>query len=293
MDILEVPRPPCPPLPFATGGLGSAYRQLFERSPVPQLFVEPATSRITGANAATAVFYGYRSGDLIGMPLGALSTLPEERLGERLGQAARGERTSFREEHRFSNGSACLVEVHATPVETEAGPQLHLLVRDATPDALARQAAERSGRLLDALLDSAPLVVFVVDREERLCLARGKGLAALPRRRFLGRTVSELYGEDSDVVQNVRRALGGEAFTATVAARGASSNAPTPRSPAKSGAMAACSGWPSTSRRGHKPKRRCARRTIGWATSLRACKRRARRNGGRWRGRSTTWWGRR
>ena len=174
------------------------------------------------------------------MPLGALSTLPEERLGERLGQAARGERTSFREEHRFSNGSACLVEVHATPVETEAGPQLHLLVRDATPDVLARQAAERSGRLLDALLDSAPLVVFVVDREERLCLARGKGLAALPRRRFLGRTVSELYGEGSDVVQNVRRALGGEAFTATVAARGRvfeCAYAPLPRQVGRSGGV--------------------------------------------------------
>ena len=190
---MEAPYSTYPPPISGSRVPGPVYRQLFERSPVPQLFVDSATRRITGANGAAGLFYGYRCEELVGVPLGVLSALPEERLACRLDQVARGERTSFHAEHRLRNGSACAVEVHATPVETDAGPRLHLLIHDVTPSLLAREAVERSGRLLNAILHSAPLIVFIVGRDERFRLAVGVGLKALPHRRILGRTVSELY----------------------------------------------------------------------------------------------------
>ena len=198
----------------------SPYRQLFEQSPVSQLFADPAARRVMEANRAASLFYGYRHAELTGMSLGVLSTLPEDQAARRLGQALRGEPTSFHAEHRLCNGSTRTVEVHATPVETEAGMRLHLLVCDVTPSLLARETSERSGRLLDAILDSAPIIVFAVDRDERLRLATGKGLGALPRRWVIGRPIAELYADEPEVIANIRRAMAGEAFTATVAARG-------------------------------------------------------------------------
>ena len=206
-------------LSLAAPQVRSPYRQLFEQSPVPQLFADPAR-RVTEANRAAGLFYGYRRGELAGMPLGALSTSPEDQLTRRLGQALRVEPASFHAEHRLSNGSTRAVEVHATPVETEAGMRLHLLVCDVTPSLLARETSERSGRLLDAILDSAPIIVFAVDRDERLRLATGKGLGALPRRWVIGRPIAELYADEPEVIAGIRRAMAGEAFTATVAARG-------------------------------------------------------------------------
>ena len=53
-----------------------------------------------------------------------------------------------------------------------------------------------------------------------LSLATGKGLGALPRRALTGRPITALFAGDARIAADVRRAMKGEAFTATVTAWG-------------------------------------------------------------------------
>lgn len=84
-----------------------------------------------------------------------------------------------------------------------------------------REALRVAEYRLRTVLDHVPLILFACDRAGVMTLAEGRGLVALERRPddLVGRSVW-IGGEVPQVLDNLRRALAGEAFTARLTVRG-------------------------------------------------------------------------
>ncbi|MDP2858534.1 MAG: PAS domain S-box protein, partial [Bacillota bacterium] len=86
----------------------------------------------------------------------------------------------------------------------------------------AEEALPESEKRLRAVVSSAPIVLFALDREGVFTLSEGKGLAALGLKpgEVVGRSVFDVYRDVPEIGEKVRRALAGEEFAATVEAAG-------------------------------------------------------------------------
>ncbi len=75
---------------------------------------------------------------------------------------------------------------------------------------------------LRTVLDHVPVVLFAIGRDEVFTLSEGRGLAVLGLKpgEVVGRPVAEVYREVPEILRHVRRALGGESFSATVEVSG-------------------------------------------------------------------------
>ncbi len=105
-----------------------------------------------------------------------------------------------------------VIEVRHTPLHGEGGA-----IVGALGVALDITAHQRAEERLRAILRHAPIVLFTLDRHGTITLSAGQGLAALHRRPGeapVGRSIFEVYRDVPLVLDHIRRALGGEAFTA-------------------------------------------------------------------------------
>jgi PAS domain S-box-containing protein len=82
----------------------------------------------------------------------------------------------------------------------------------------AEKARARAEERLRTVVGSAPVILFGFDREGRFTLGEGRGFAAAGLRMedLAGRSLFEVYRHAPRVIEHARRALAGEAFTATV-----------------------------------------------------------------------------
>jgi diguanylate cyclase (GGDEF)-like protein/PAS domain S-box-containing protein len=82
----------------------------------------------------------------------------------------------------------------------------------------AEEALKESERHLRTIVGNVPVVLFALDREGVFTLSEGKGLEGLGLRpgEVVGRSVFEVYGAVPEIIENIRRTLGGEAVVATV-----------------------------------------------------------------------------
>ncbi len=73
-------------------------------------------------------------------------------------------------------------------------------------------------RIFQAFLTHAPVIVFALDREGKILFAEGRGLSELGLRQseVAGRSAFELNKDYPHILINLRRALSGESFTATI-----------------------------------------------------------------------------
>lgn len=71
---------------------------------------------------------------------------------------------------------------------------------------------------LQMIISNLPVILFAVNREGVFTLSEGKGLAVLGLEsgEIVGRTVTEVFPDHVDIQNHMRRALDGEALTATV-----------------------------------------------------------------------------
>ncbi|MEX1254976.1 MAG: PAS domain S-box protein [Dehalococcoidia bacterium] len=107
----------------------------------------------------------------------------------------------------------------------QANADLEERVRERTAELEGAYSALReSQERLTTIVSNAPVVLFAVDKDGVFSLSEGKGLEALGLKseEVVGRTIAEAFPNSPEVLSNVRRALAGEAFTATVKIRGLS-----------------------------------------------------------------------
>lgn len=91
-------------------------------------------------------------------------------------------------------------------------------VRQATEQTARRAALQGTQEQLHLALDAAPLVLWTTDTRGVVTLSEGRGLRAIGSTpgAVVGRRVEEVFARIPSVIQNVSRALRGEAFQASV-----------------------------------------------------------------------------
>lgn len=106
-----------------------------------------------------------------------------------------------------------------------AGEELELLqglaqqVANVVHGMLAREAIRAIDARLQAVIANAPIVLFALDRDGVFTLSEGKGLEPMGLRpgAVVGRSAFDIYANDPQVVENLRRALAGDTFTSVTA----------------------------------------------------------------------------
>ncbi|MGB2695421.1 MAG: PAS domain S-box protein [Dehalococcoidia bacterium] len=115
-------------------------------------------------------------------------------------------------------------EAHHAPVRDEHGNVVGMIgvASDVTERKRTEDALRESEERLRTVVSNAPVVLFAVDSEGIFTLSEGKGLEALGLKpgEVVGSSVYEMYRDAPEICNNIRRALGGEAFTAAVAISG-------------------------------------------------------------------------
>jgi PAS domain S-box-containing protein len=92
------------------------------------------------------------------------------------------------------------------------------IVQDITERKQAEEQLHEKIVQLDSILSNAPLVFSAVNLEGEFILSEGKGLEALGRKpgQFVGISVFDLYKNNPDILEYIRRAMSGESVKAIV-----------------------------------------------------------------------------
>jgi PAS domain S-box-containing protein len=111
------------------------------------------------------------------------------------------------------DGAVRWIRAHAFPVRSAHGQVARVagIAEDVTEQREAARALQESERRLRAVIRGAPVVLFALDAAGIFTLCEGKGLETIGRTpdELVGRSVYDLYGDGTDIVRGVRRALEG------------------------------------------------------------------------------------
>ncbi len=93
--------------------------------------------------------------------------------------------------------------------------------RDISERKRAGEALKASEERLRAVISNMPIILYALDREGIFTLSEGKGLEAMGLQpgEVVGRSVFELYRDEPQILEILRRALAGEGFSAVAEAR--------------------------------------------------------------------------
>jgi PAS domain S-box-containing protein len=175
----------------------ASYRALVEWSPEPMLVIRDAV--VSYANPAAIELFGASSAhDLVGKPV--LDRVhPDDRpiAVARLAQLAAGAAGTPRREYRYVtlDGTPIEVEVQSTVIEFDGAPAVHTLLRDVTARRKAEHDVRANQKLLDAIIDSAPSMIFALDLRHQFTLAND-ALArfyGMPKEDLIGKTLHDVF----------------------------------------------------------------------------------------------------
>jgi len=200
------------------------YRLLYEQNMDGILMVRPGTFGITLANPAACSVLGYSPAEIRERVLADLHTPEEwERLNALYDACLAGGSPIALEctlETRF--GEERMAQVSANRFRHEEEDVLLVSFRDVTEMRRAQRALERVEERLRAVIASAPIVLFAVDREGIFTVSEGHGLAAIGLKsgEVVGKSVYVLYKDYPEILDQVRRSLSGEEIEASVEVSG-------------------------------------------------------------------------
>jgi len=129
-------------------------------------------SLITSWNAGAAKIFGYSAVEVLGCPISRL--IPSDRLQEDMqimSQVKRGERVNPFETVRLVKGGRLIdISMTVSPIWSAAGKIVgaSIVARDITERKAAEVAVRRNEALFSALIEQAPVGVYVVDAQLRL-----------------------------------------------------------------------------------------------------------------------------
>jgi PAS domain S-box-containing protein len=196
------------------------YRRLAELSPEAIVvhsegkfvYVNPAAERLWGASGPE---------ELIGRPI--LDIVHPDFRGlvkGRVGEVEElGSSTALTEQkHVKLNGEIIDVEVAGIPFVFHGQPAVQAVIRDITDRRRGREALQQTEARLRMVVGSVSLIIFALDKDGIFTLSEGEGLKVLGLKpgEVVGRSVFDLYSDNPEVLEHVRRALAGEAFSEAV-----------------------------------------------------------------------------
>ncbi len=119
------------------------------------------------------------------------------------------------------DGTEIDVEVTGLPFTSEGKAAVLAVFRDVTEKKHAREALRKAEKRLRTVVACASVILFATDKNGIFTLCEGEGLNSLSLTpgELVGQSVFEVYADSPQVGENIRRALKGEAFTASVTVR--------------------------------------------------------------------------
>lgn len=196
------------------------YRRLVELS--PDAIVVHREGKFTYLNPAAVKLWGASSAeDLIGKSiLDVVHPDYYDHVRERVDFIQRFQRPTTLAEQKCLrlDGTEIDVEVTGLPFTAEGQSAVLAVFRDVTEKKQAREALRKAEKRLRTVVASASLILFATDKNGIFTLCEGEGLKSLSlgAGELVGKSVYEVYADSPQVGENIRRALTGEAFTASV-----------------------------------------------------------------------------
>ncbi|WP_322796731.1 PAS domain-containing protein, partial [Tepidiforma sp.] len=191
-----------------------AYRRLFDHAP-DIIFSLDREARVAALNREGYRVTGYTPGEVLGQPI-AKFVAPEHlpRAASALQTIwAGGSVPRLELELVFKDGRRGWFEMRGyTVVEDGQVVGTTHIARDITE----RRALAEARELLSQAAAAAPIVIWAVDMEGRYTLLEGGALAEYGLRagELVGQSIFEFQAERPEIIEQVRRGLAGEAFSA-------------------------------------------------------------------------------
>jgi diguanylate cyclase (GGDEF)-like protein/PAS domain S-box-containing protein len=117
------------------------------------------------------------------------------------------------------DGAIRVVRENAEVLRDQAGVAIRMIgtVMDVTSRELTAQALRSSEERLRKVIESLPVVLWIVDREGRFLMSEGKGLESLGMRpgQLVGQSIFNSHGLLKEAVEGTRQALAGHSFAST------------------------------------------------------------------------------
>jgi PAS domain S-box-containing protein len=196
------------------------YRRLVELS--PEAIVVHSEGKLEFVNAAAQRLWGATCREeLLGRPILDL-VHPDYR------EAARRRILDIQEfgspsllnetKHVRLDGETIDVEVAGMPFVFRGKPAIQAVLRDVTDRRRGREALRQTEERLRTVVSSASLILFAIDQNGIFTLSEGEGLSVLGWKsgEMVGQSVFDVYADNPQIVENVRRALTGESFSTAV-----------------------------------------------------------------------------
>ena len=196
------------------------YRRLVELS--PDGIVVHREGKFTYVNPAAVQLWGASSADeLIGKSiLDVVHPDYHDHVRERVEYISQFQKSTELAEQKCLrlDHSQLDVEVIGLPFTYDGQSAVLAVFRDVTEKKQAREALRKAEKRLRTVVASASLILFATDRNGIFTLCEGEGLKSLSLHagELVGQSAFEVYAGSPQVGENIRRALKGEAFTASV-----------------------------------------------------------------------------
>lgn len=195
------------------------YREIFENA-VVGIFQTHPQGHIIAVNQALASMFAYASPEEFMEKVHDLATElyadPARRRYFLQLLENRGVVRNFEFEARQKDGKSVWVSANARAVR-DGGKTLYYegTLSDITERRLAEEQLRRTEEHLQTIVNAAPVVFFALDKNGVFTLSLGSGLRGLQLEpgQVVGHSVFDVYRDNPQLLDHVRRALAGEEFT--------------------------------------------------------------------------------
>lgn len=204
----------------ALRGAEEKYREIFENA-VVGIFQTHPRGHIIAVNQALANMFGYASAEEFLEQVHDLSTQlyadPTRRRDFLQRLEDQGVVRNFEFAARRKDGKLVWVSANARAVRESGGKTLYYegTLADISERKTAEEQLRRTEEHLQTIVNAAPVVFFALDKDGIFTLSVGSGLRGLELApgQVVGHSVFDVYRENPQLLEHVRRALAGEEFT--------------------------------------------------------------------------------